>query len=99
MAQNKVKLTVKEKKLLKRLKNAWKYRYISYTAFSCLVVKSIVCIIKSIIREDDGELMYQYSMLLLSMIAAWTFYYILRLYKIVEKLESEMTQNEGEVKY
>ena len=84
-----MKLTVKDEKLLKGLRKNWKYRYITYIAFGIVAIKSMISIVNGVSNKDDCTILAEYPMLIMILVVSAVFHYILRLYKIVEKLESE----------
>lgn len=81
-------LTVKDEKLLKRLKKSWKYRYVTYIVFGVVAIKSMIALVNSVTNEDDSTILSEYLMLLMILVISYFFHYILRLYKIIEKMES-----------
>lgn len=83
-------LTVKEEKLLKKLKKTWKNRYGSYIGFCLGAIVGITCIVKGVIVENNYTLMSGYFILLLVLLFLWYFSNVLRLHTIIEKLEGEI---------
>jgi len=85
-------LTMKDEKLLKRLKKTWKNRYGSYIGFGLGAIVGIICIVKGVIVENNYTLMSGYFILLLVLLFLWYFSNVLRLHIIIEKLEAEVKE-------